>query len=47
MIWPEERLCFRKNVLKTLFPETCGFAQTALRKTLTCGLENACQWRVV
>jgi hypothetical protein len=29
-----KRLCFRKNVLKTLFPETCGFAQIALRKTL-------------
>jgi hypothetical protein len=27
-------MCFQKNVLKTLFPETCGFAQIALRKTL-------------
>jgi hypothetical protein len=27
-------MCFRKNVLKTLFPETCGFAQSNLRKTL-------------
>jgi hypothetical protein len=32
-------MCFRKNVLKTLFPETYGFAQIALRKTLKCSRE--------
>src|SRR5574341_1432948 len=27
-------MCFRKSVFKTLFPETYGFAQMLLRKTL-------------